>query len=351
MERDLRENAEADGVRLNRYISEAGLCSRREADRLIEQGAVRIDGQTARMGTRVLPGQQVTVNGKILTKEKEKILLAFHKPRGVVCTTDTRWGDVTVDELMRYPKRVFSIGRLDKDSEGLLLMTNQGDILNKILKAGNAHEKEYLVTVDRKVTEDLIGALSEGMYLKELGVRTMPCQAERTGERQFRIILRQGLNRQIRRMCEAAGCHVERLVRVRVMNIELGDLKPGEYRSVTKEEFARMNELLRGSSNHPDRKRSGISDDPEKRVSGSYPSRKQSGTFSGTGEHVSGSYPDRKRSGISGDTEKRVSGSCLSRKQSGTFSGAGGRVSGSYPRRKSPGYGEKGREARQTKKK
>ncbi len=256
MEHNLQKETGPEGVRLNKYISEAGYCSRREADRLIEQGAVRIDGQTARMGVRVLPGQQVTVNGEVLAKEEEKILLAFHKPRGVVCTTDTRWGDVTVEELLHYPKRVFSVGRLDKDSEGLLLMTNQGDILNKILKAGNAHEKEYLVTIDRDVTESMLDMLSKGVYLEELGVTTRPCKVEKTGERQFRMVLTQGLNRQIRRMCEAAGCRVARLVRLRVMNIELGDLKPGEYRGVTEEELVRMNQLLQGSSNHPDWRKS-----------------------------------------------------------------------------------------------
>ncbi len=251
MEYGLQKKDGSEGVRLNKYISESGYCSRREADRLIEQGAVRIDGQPPQMGVRVLPGQQVTVNGKILEKEEEKILLAFHKPRGVVCTTDTRWGDVTVNELLNYPRRVFSIGRLDKDSEGLLLLTNQGDILNKILKAGNAHEKEYLVTVDRKVTEDMLDLLAKGVYLEELDTVTKPCRVEKTGDRQFKIILTQGLNRQIRRMCQKAGCRVVRLVRLRVMNIELGGLKPGEYRRITGEEAAQMNRLLRGSSNHP----------------------------------------------------------------------------------------------------
>ena len=251
---NLQKDAGSEGIRLNKYISESGYCSRREADRLIEQGAVWVDGQAAQMGVRVFPGQQVTVNGRILTKEEEKILLAFHKPRGVVCTTDTRWGDVTVEEMLHYPRRVFSIGRLDKDSEGLLLMTNQGDMLNKILKAGNAHEKEYLVTVDREVTKDMLDTLSKGIYLEELGVRTKPCRVERTAGNQFRMILTQGLNRQIRRMCRAVGCRVVRLVRLRVMNIELGTLKPGEYRSVTEEEFARLNQLLQGSSNHPGQK-------------------------------------------------------------------------------------------------
>lgn len=251
MNKTIQEKEVRPGVRINKYISESGYCSRREADRLIENGKVRVNGSVAQTGTRVLPGQQVTVNGKPLVKEQEKILLVVNKPRGVVCTTDTRWGDKTVDELLNYPKRVFPIGRLDKESEGLLLMTNQGDILNKILKAGNAHEKEYIVTVDRKITEEFLKKMSEGVYLEELDVRTRPCKVQLVGEKKFRIILTQGLNRQIRRMCEAFHYNVTRLVRVRIMNIELGDLQPGSYRSVTRKELAELKRRLQNSSNHP----------------------------------------------------------------------------------------------------
>lgn len=239
------------GVRLNKYMSEAGYCSRREADRLIADGKVRIDGRTAQIGEHVFPGQQVTVNGEVLIKEEEQILLAVNKPKGVVCTTDTRWGDQTVDELIHYPRRVFSIGRLDKDSEGLLLMTNQGDILNKILKAGNAHEKEYLVIVDREITEEFLEKLSAGVYLEELDTVTKPCRVYREGKKRFRIILTQGLNRQIRRMCAAFQYRVVRLVRVRIMNISLGDIPAGSYRPLSEEERAELYRRIQDSSNHP----------------------------------------------------------------------------------------------------
>lgn len=246
-----KEKKVYEGVRLNKYISESGYCSRREADRLVEQGEVLIDGRVAKMGERIFPGQSVTVKGELLSKEEEEILLAVHKPRGVVCTTDTRWGDQTVDELIQYPKRVFSVGRLDKESEGLLLMTNQGDMLNKILKSGNAHEKEYLVAVDREVTEEFITALSEGVYLEELGVTTRPCRVYREGKKKFRIILTQGLNRQIRRMCAAYHYRVVRLVRVRIMNIELGDLPVGQYRRLSEAETRELHRRIQNSSNHP----------------------------------------------------------------------------------------------------
>lgn len=231
-------------IRLNKYLSDAGVCSRREADRLIEAGAVCIDGKTAQQGMKISSGQRITVNGKEITREQEMILLVMNKPRGVVCTTDTRWGDQTVYDLLDIEKRVFSVGRLDKDSEGLLLLTNNGDILNKIMRAGNYHEKEYLVTVDKKITPEFLEKMSKGVYLKELEVRTRPCKIELAGEKQFRIVLTQGLNRQIRRMCEAFHYKVTRLLRVRIMNIGLGDLKSGEYRSVTRKELAELNRQL-----------------------------------------------------------------------------------------------------------
>ena len=236
-------------IRLNKYLSDAGICSRREADRLIEAGKVLVDGQTAMQGMRITPNQKVVVKGQEIEREKEMVLLAVHKPRGIVCTTDKRWGDETIYDLLNYPKRIFSIGRLDKDSEGLLLMTNNGDILNKIMRAGNYHEKEYLVTVDKEITPEFLKKMSEGVYLKELEVKTRPCRVELAGKCQFRIYLTQGLNRQIRRMCSACHYKVTRLVRTRIMNIELGNLRPGEYRSVTRAELAVLNEQLKHSSN------------------------------------------------------------------------------------------------------
>lgn len=249
MTQGFRKEKVTGEVRLNKFISDSGFCSRREADRLIEQRRVQVDGVVVMQGTKVSPGQQVTVNGQPLTRENEMILLAVNKPRGIVCTTDKRWGDETIYDLLNYPKRVFSIGRLDKDSEGLLLMTNNGDILNKIMRAGNYHEKEYLVTVNREITPDFLKKMSEGVYLKELEVKTRPCRVELAGKCQFRIILTQGLNRQIRRMCEALHYKVTRLQRMRIMNIELGDLKPGEYRSVTRKELAALKEQLKYSTN------------------------------------------------------------------------------------------------------
>lgn len=239
-----------EGIRLNKWISDAGICSRREADRLIEAGKVTVDGQVAVMGTRVLKGQKVLVDGQSATKEKEVILLAVNKPVGVVCTTEKKWGDQTLEEMVSYPKRVFSVGRLDKDSEGLILMTNQGDILNKIMKAGNYHEKEYLVTVDKKVTPDFIRRMAKGVPLKELDTVTRPCKVEMAGENRIRIVLTQGLNRQIRRMCEFFGYKVVKLVRVRIMNIELGKLAPGKYRHLTKTEVTALMNSLKKSENN-----------------------------------------------------------------------------------------------------
>ncbi len=235
--------------RLNKYMSDAGYCSRREADRLIERGCVTVDGERAYPGQQVLPGQQVTVNSQVLSREEELILLAFNKPAGIVCSARKQAGETTIYELLHYPRRIFSVGRLDKDSEGLLLMTNYGDILNKILRAENHHEKEYLVTVNKEITPDFLRKMAHGVRLEELGVRTHPCKVYQEGKNKFRIILRQGLNRQIRRMCEALGYQVMKLVRVRIMNIELGSLRPGEYRQVSKKEYTRLLSLLRDSRN------------------------------------------------------------------------------------------------------
>lgn len=247
MEDRFQKEETMDAVRLNKFISDAGICSRREADRLIEDGRVLVDGETAVLGSRVRLGQRVCVDGKEIAREEEMVLLAVNKPRGVVCTTDKRWNDRTIYDVLNYPKRIFSVGRLDKDSEGLLLMTNHGEILNKIMRAGNYHEKEYLVTVDREVTQEFLKKLGAGIYLEELDVTTRPCRVEKTGSHSFRIILTQGLNRQIRRMCQACHYRVTRLVRVRIMNIELGALKPGEYRSVSRKEYEVLREALKHS--------------------------------------------------------------------------------------------------------
>lgn len=237
-------------VRINKFLSEAGVCSRREADRQIEAGNVTIDGRVAQMGDKVESGQEVCYQGKIVSKEEEMILIAFHKPVGIVCTAEKREKNNVID-FINYPKRIYPVGRLDKDSEGLLLLTNNGEIVNKMMRSGNMHEKEYIVTVNRPVTEAFVRGLAGGVPLVELNTTTRKCKVEQIGKKQIRIVLTQGLNRQIRRMCEYFGYRVQKLVRVRVMNIELGDLEPGKYRDVTPEEYKRLSQLIASSSNQP----------------------------------------------------------------------------------------------------
>ena len=233
-------------VRLNKFLSEAGVCSRREADRLIESGRVFVDGKRAETGMKVSANQEVRVGKKVVSKGNEMVLLAVNKPVGIVCTEEKR-EKKNIIRFLNYPTRITYIGRLDKDSEGLLLMTNNGDIINKMMRAGNRHEKEYKVTVDKAVTPEFIEKMGAGVPI--LDTVTRPCQVEQIGKYKFRIILTQGLNRQIRRMCEYFGYKVTRLERARVMNIELGNLKPGEYRNVTEEELQELYELIKDSSN------------------------------------------------------------------------------------------------------
>lgn len=239
---------EENGIRINKFLSEAGVCSRREADRQVELGNITIDGKVAETGARVLPGQTVLFQGKKVSKEEEMILIAFHKPVGIVCTAEKREKNNVIDYI-NYPKRIYPIGRLDKDSEGLLLLTNNGDIVNKMMRSGNMHEKEYIVTVNRPVTESFIHGLANGVPLAELNTMTRKCHVKQIGKKQFKIILTQGLNRQIRRMCEYFGYRVEKLVRTRIMNIELGDLPVGTYRDVTTEEYRQLLSLIKDSSN------------------------------------------------------------------------------------------------------
>lgn len=250
MQEEFSGKDKKEPVRLNKFLAESGVCSRREADRLIEQGRVTVDGQTAAMGLKVLPIQEIRVNGKPVSREEEMILLAVNKPVGIICTSEKKWGSNNIEEFLHYPKRIFSIGRLDKDSEGLLLMTNNGEILNKIMRAGNYHEKEYEVKVNRPVTDEFIRQMEKGVPI--LNTVTRPCRVEKMGEKQFRIILTQGLNRQIRRMCEALGYKVTRLVRVRIMNIHLGHLKAGTYRKLTDKEIEELYRLIQDSSNGPE---------------------------------------------------------------------------------------------------
>lgn len=234
-------------MRLNKYLSEMGYCSRREADRLIDAGKVYVDGVRAGLGYLVEEEQEVRVGKKVLTKKDRPVLLALNKPRGIECTASKAVKHNIVD-FVNYSSRVYPVGRLDKDSEGLILLTNQGDLVNKIMRAGNRHEKEYLVTVNRPVNENFLKGMSEPVYLKELEVTTRPCQVEQTGKCSFRIILTQGYNRQIRRMCEVFGFQVQRLKRIRILNIRLDGLKTGEYREVTPTEMKKLLELLKDSS-------------------------------------------------------------------------------------------------------
>nr|WP_298077999.1 pseudouridine synthase [uncultured Blautia sp.] len=232
-------------MRLNKYLSDAGVCSRREADRLVQDGKVTVDGKTAVLGMQIEVGQEIWVNGKEVRREEKKVLLLFHKPRGIECTANPKIKN-NVISYIDYPIRIYYIGRLDKDSEGLLLLTNQGELVNKMMRAGNCHEKEYLVTVDKPVTDDFIRKMSCGVPI--LGTVTRKCHVEKTGEKSFCIILTQGLNRQIRRMCEYLGYRVKRLKRVRVMNLELGSLPAGQYREATKKELEELKSLIRDSS-------------------------------------------------------------------------------------------------------
>lgn len=226
---------------MNKYLSDCGICSRRAADRLIEAGRITVDGRTAQTGQKVLSIQDIRLDGNPVKKTGQEILLAFYKPRGIVCTEEKRERNNIVDYL-NYPCRVFTVGRLDKDSEGLLLLTNLGEVADQIMRSRNGHEKEYLVAVDKDVTEDFLRQMASGIPI--LDTVTRPCRVERTGKKSFRIVLTQGLNRQIRRMCEYLGFQVVTLKRIRVMNIRLDGLKAGQYREVTEEEKRKLYQML-----------------------------------------------------------------------------------------------------------
>lgn len=230
-------------IRLNKYLSEAGVCSRREADRLIESGIVTVDGKTAAPGMKVEDGQEVRVGKKVVKSKTEKTVLAVYKPAGIVCTEDKR-EKKNIIRFLNYPVRVTYAGRLDKDSEGLLIMTNDGDLINGMMRARYAHEKEYKVRVNKEITLEFIEKMSRGVHIrdkeKNLDAVTRPCTVKKTGKYTFSIILTQGLNRQIRRMCEALGYKVDVLKRIRIMNVELGDLKPGQVRELTEQELKEL---------------------------------------------------------------------------------------------------------------
>lgn len=232
--------------RINKFLSEVGYCSRRKADQLIDEGRVTINGAIPEMGTKISDEDEVRVNGELISaKKEENIYLAFNKPVGIVCTTDTRVEKDNIIDYINYPKRIFPIGRLDKPSEGLILLTDDGDIVNKILRARNNHEKEYIVKVDKPINNDFLNKMSNGVPI--LDTVTKKCNVSKVSSHEFRIILTQGLNRQIRRMCEYLNYEVVKLKRIRIMNIEL-DLPVGKYRELTSEEFKALNQLLGNSS-------------------------------------------------------------------------------------------------------
>ena len=233
-------------TRINKYLSEVGYCSRRAADKLIIQGRVTINGQIPEMGTKIIPGDEVRVDGELISEPKEEhVYLAFNKPVGVVCTTDTRVEKNNIIDFINYPKRIFPIGRLDKPSEGLIFLTNDGDIVNKILRARNHHEKEYLVTVDKPITNKFLQQMADGVPI--LDTVTRKCEVAKIDKYQFKIILTQGLNRQIRRMCEYLGFRVKKLKRIRIMNVKL-DMPLGKWRNLTNAELQEINRLVSTSS-------------------------------------------------------------------------------------------------------
>ena len=230
-----------EGIRINKFLSEVGYCSRREADKLLEQGRITINGKIPELGTKVLPTDEVRVNGQLVTeKEEPKIYLAVNKPVGIECTTNQSVRGNIVD-FVNYPERIFPVGRLDKDSEGLIIMTNDGDIVNKILRARNNHEKEYIVTVNKTITDRFIQRMGAGVPI--LDTVTKECRVEKISSTTFRIFLTQGLNRQIRRMCEYFDYEVVALKRIRIMNISL-DVPVGKYRDITKAEMDELNRLI-----------------------------------------------------------------------------------------------------------
>lgn len=238
-----------DEIRINKYLSDIGYCSRRQADKLIDEGKVTVNGLPSVMGQKVTGEEDIRVNGEKVKSTKREgtfTLIAFNKPVGIVCTSEKREKDNIID-FINYPTRIYPIGRLDKNSEGLILLTDNGDIVNKMMRSGNKHEKEYIVSVNKDITEEFLRKMREGVPI--LDTVTRKCEVTKLSKRKFKIILTQGLNRQIRRMCEALDYRVTYLKRVRVLNIELGDLKTGEYRDVTEEERTKLLSIIGNSSN------------------------------------------------------------------------------------------------------
>lgn len=227
-------------IRLNKYLAHCGVCSRREADKLIQEGKVLVNGIPAAQGCQVNGADEVTVSGKRVDNAPRRIVLAFYKPAGVVCTEKDSHAEVIISDIVKYPERVTYAGRLDKDSEGLLLLSNDGDLIQAMMKGSSRHEKEYLVKVDQAITPEFLSKMAAGVYLEDLDLTTRECKIEKAGSFTFRIVLTQGVNRQIRRMCLACGCRVRSLKRIRVMHIMLGNLKPGEYYELGNRDVERL---------------------------------------------------------------------------------------------------------------
>jgi 23S rRNA pseudouridine2604 synthase len=240
------DDSQPRGIRINKYLSEVGHCSRRAADKLLEERRITLNGAVPELGTRVQPGDEVAVDGEVVAgNDQERIVIAYHKPVGIVCTTDQRREKDNIIDAINFPTRIYPVGRLDKMSEGLIFLTNDGDIVNDILRARYGHEKEYHVTVNQPITDDFVGKMSAGVAI--LDTVTLPCEVEQTGRQSFKIVLKQGLNRQIRRMCEALGYRVRRLKRTRIITWSLGTLPVGQYRSLDDQELNRLRRSTQGA--------------------------------------------------------------------------------------------------------
>ena len=241
-----KQFSKQEDIRLNKYLAQAGICSRRDADKLIESGQVAVNDRIAEPGTKVRRGDKVCFNGKIIGGRQDVAVLAYYKPVGVICSERDKHADKLLTNELHYPVRVTYAGRLDKDSEGLLLLTNDGDLIDRLMRGANRHEKEYVVKVKTEITPEFLKSMSEGVYLTELDKKTRPCQVEQMGKLTFRIILTQGLNRQIRRMCGELGYEVHSLKRIRVANVMLDKLKPGEYRILKGQELQELYDIAGG---------------------------------------------------------------------------------------------------------
>lgn len=240
----MNDNAAFTEMRLNKYLAMSGVCSRREADKLIESGKVTVNGKVADVGTKVIDGDSVKVGSKLVKPAEERTVLAYYKPVGVTCTEKDEHAEITIKEAVKYKERVTYAGRLDKESEGLMILTNDGDLIQSMMKGDNRHEKEYIVKLSTPVYRELLEKLSKGVYLPELNKTTRPCKVEKVSKDSFSIVLTQGMNRQIRRMCEACGAKVIMLKRVRVLTVTLNGLKPGQYRKLSNEEVATLRKSL-----------------------------------------------------------------------------------------------------------